>query len=128
MTKADYLRRRRQILRECRIEIRELEQEWKRTKRRVNRRRTKGLSVYNAVRAVLPVLASPFTIHDVRTALRGNDPLLAAMIKRSSLAMALARLGRAFQGIMIAEEGRGKKPTVFQKLDDGLKEAALHGT
>jgi hypothetical protein len=127
MTKLDYIRRRKLILRHCRIELRELDEEWNKSKRRVPRRRTKGLSVYNAVRAVFSFLASAFTIHQVQIALRENDPILAGMIKRSSLATALARMGRAYQGFEIMNEGRGRRATVFRKLDGGLKEAVSPG-
>jgi hypothetical protein len=123
MTKQEYKRRRQQIIREFRSELKDLDHAWKKTKRRIVRRKTKGLSVCNAVRAVMPALASSFTIHDIQASLERNDPVLAAMIKRTSLATALGRMARAFQGFAILRDGRGKKATVFRKLERPLKEA-----
>jgi hypothetical protein len=75
------------------------------------------LTVYGAVRDVLPLLNSCFTIREVRETLKDTDLSLAERVKRSSLATALGRMGRAHDGFRIVEEGKGKRATVFQKLE-----------
>jgi hypothetical protein len=61
-------------------------------------------------------LGSLFSIREVRETLKRSDPTLAEKVKRSSLATALGRMGRARKEFAILEEGKGKKPTIFRKF------------
>jgi hypothetical protein len=69
-------------------------------------------NLIEAVRRSARRLSRTFTLQDVETHLRGEQPLLMAQSSRKSISTALRRLYEARE-LVLVEEGRGTKPAQY---------------
>ena len=78
------------------------------------KRVTKG-ELVRAVESVLENLPQQFTIADLERHLRDTNPALAEATQRSSMSGCLRRLAED-EKIVVREVGKGKRPTLYEKV------------